>query len=88
MLEILAIIALCKKLAAIAKEKGRSQGWAALGALFWFMGEVVGFVVGEIMGLGLGGYLVAIAFACIGAFVAHTIVKALPEAPVAVTPGM
>ncbi|WP_163989012.1 hypothetical protein [Pyxidicoccus caerfyrddinensis] len=84
MLEILAIVALCKKLAAIAKEKGRSAGWAALGALFWFMGEVVG----EIMGLGLGGYLVAIAFACIGAFVAHTIVKALPEAPVAVTPSL
>ncbi|WP_164019572.1 hypothetical protein [Pyxidicoccus trucidator] len=88
MLEIFALISLCQKLAAIAKEKGRTKAWAALGALFWFLGEIVGFVIGEVMGLGMGGYLVAIAFACLGAYVAYTIVKALPEAPVSVTPAL
>jgi hypothetical protein len=40
------------------------------------------------MGLGLGAHLVAIALACLGAYMAFTIVKALPEASVSVNPAL
>ncbi len=78
MLEIFLIIALGKKLSALAVEKGRSKGWAALGAGFWFGGEVMGFIIGGLLDLGMGAYLIALVFAGIGAGVAYGIVKGLP----------
>ncbi|WP_224249323.1 hypothetical protein [Hyalangium gracile] len=84
MLEIIVIVWLTRKLSETAKEKGRSKGWGALGAGFWIIGEIMGFVIGGLLGLDLGSYLVAIGMAVLGAFVASTIVKALP----AQTPSM
>jgi hypothetical protein len=78
MLEIILIIWIGRRVAEAAQEKGRSKNWAALGAGFWILGELMGFMVGGALGLGMGSYLLAIGMAAVGAFVAHTVVKALP----------
>lgn len=88
MLEIMFIIWISRKLAEVASGKGRSKGWGALGAGFWILGELMGFIIGAILGLGLAGYLVAIVFAGLGAFVAHTIVKSLPAQTPSVDPAV
>jgi hypothetical protein len=82
MLDIVIGILLCKRLAAMAREKGRSAGWAALGALFWFGGEVTGAVIGAIAGDGelVGTVLGAFAMASVGAVIAYLIVKSLRSA--------
>jgi hypothetical protein len=80
MLEILALIKLVKTLSELAREKGRSQSWAALGVLMWFGGELIGFVIGEAFGLGMGAYLVAIGLAIAGAYASWLIVKSLDPA--------
>ena len=77
MLEILLLIKFGKSLAKLAKSKGRSGGWAALGVAFWFGGEVMGFIVGTAFGLELGAYLFALAFAGAGIGVAYLVVKSL-----------
>ena len=77
MLEILFLVWFCRKLASMAKEKGRSGGWGGLGALFWIGGEVVGFVIGGVAQAGMGGYLLALVCAGIGAGVAYAIVSSL-----------
>ncbi|MBI5547262.1 MAG: hypothetical protein HY901_25550 [Deltaproteobacteria bacterium] len=78
MLEILCLVWFGRRLAEILAGKGRSKGWVALGILFWVGGELMGGVVGQLLGLGLGGYGLAILFAVIGALVAYAIVKSLP----------
>jgi hypothetical protein len=79
MLEILILIQFGKRLAALAEEKGRSKGWAALGVGFWIGGEIMGAMVGAIlMDGGIGMYILALGVAAVGAFVAYLIVKALP----------
>jgi hypothetical protein len=84
MLEILFLRWFGKVLSQILVTKGRSKGWVALGILFWFGGEVMGFVVGGLLGAGTGGaYGLAILFAIIGALVSWGIVKSLPP----LTPG-
>lgn len=82
MLEILFLVWFCKKLASIARDKNRSGGWGALGAIFWVGGEVSGFVVGT-SGHADGGaaYGFALVGAVIGALIAFMIVKSLPELP-------
>ena len=79
MLEIIAVVFLAKKLAAIAKAKGRSAGWAALGPVLWIGGEITGAVVGFAMtgGDGLAPYGFAIMGAIIGAVASYLIVNAL-----------
>ncbi len=86
MLEIFLIIWISRKVGEVAQGKGRSKSWGALGAGFWILGELMGFVIGGLLGLGLGGYLVALLFASLGAFVAHSIVKALPPLAPSVDP--
>ena len=79
MLEILLLVWLGKKLGEIVEGKGRSKGWVALGVLFWFGGELMGFLVGGLLGLGTpGAYGLAILFAAIGATVSWAIVNNLP----------
>ena len=80
MLEILLLIFISRKLAAIAQEKGRAKGWGALGVGFWILGELMGFIVGGAMNLGAGAYGVALVFAGIGAAVAFAVVKGLSPA--------
>ena len=77
MLEIAFLFWFCRKLASIAKGKGRSGSWGALGAILWIGGEISGFVVGTIADAEAGSYLVALLFAALGALVAYVIVSAL-----------
>lgn len=77
MLEIAFLVWFCRKLASIAKGKGRSGSWGALGALLWIGGEITGFVVGTLGDLEAGSYLVALLFAGLGAVIAYVIVSAL-----------
>jgi hypothetical protein len=77
MLELLFLSRFGRALANIAKGKGRSRGWAALGVGFWFLGEIMGFLVGSLLNLGIGSYLLGLGVAGAGAFVSYTIVKSL-----------
>ncbi|HYV45978.1 MAG TPA: hypothetical protein VFA20_14010 [Myxococcaceae bacterium] len=79
MLEILGIIAFARLLSRTASEKGRSKGWAALGVVFWLGGELMGFIIGTILGLeSFAQYGVALLTAGAGVMVAYLVVKALP----------
>jgi outer membrane lipoprotein SlyB len=78
MLEILFLVWFGKKLADVCRQRGRSQGWVALGVCFWLGGEFMGAIVGTLLGLGMGAYLVAVVVAIVGAFVSWTIVTSLP----------
>jgi hypothetical protein len=79
MLEIFLWIALYRKLATIAESKGRGRTWGWLGVGFWLGGEVMGAVVGGLVGMeGFGVYGVALLFAAIGAGVSYAIVNSLP----------
>lgn len=79
MLELIFLVWFGKKLSAMASEKGRSGWWAALGVAFWIGGEIMGFVVGALLGLDMGSYGVALLFAMVGAVVAYFVVNALPR---------
>jgi len=78
MLEIFFLIWFGRHLANMAQEKGRTKGWAALGVLFWISGEVAGFVIGDLAGLGTGAYGTALGGAAACAFIAWLIVRSLP----------
>jgi hypothetical protein len=77
MLEILFLMWFVRKLAALAKDKGRSGSWGGLGALFWIGGEVMGMIGGQIAGAGAGAYLIALLCAGAGAGAAYAIVSSL-----------
>jgi len=63
----------------VARDKGRSSAWAALGAVFWIGGEVFGFLVGVLAGMeDLASYLPALICAALGAAAAYGIVALLP----------
>ena len=78
MLEIIILIQFVRSLSRIAKEKGRSSGWAALGVVCWIGGELMGGLIGGLLDLGMGAYVLALVFAVVGAVVAYIVVKALP----------
>lgn len=79
MLEILILVKFTRYLASVAREKGRTSAWAALGAVLWIGGEVFGFLVGAIAGLeDFAAYGPALVCAAIGAGVAYGIVALLP----------
>jgi hypothetical protein len=78
MLEIIGIIVFCKHLAGVATGKGRSKGWAALGVLFWVLGEIIGGVIGfAVAGDGFAPYIFALMGAAVGAAIAWVIVSNL-----------
>jgi hypothetical protein len=78
MLEVLFLVWFVRRLAAVAKAKGRTGGWGGLGAAFWIGGEIAGLIVGTLAETGAAAYLVALVCAAIGAAVAYFIVKSLP----------
>lgn len=80
MLEILALMRLVRALADILQKKGRSKAWCVLGVGMWFGGEVIGFLIGGILGFEIGAYLIAIILAAAGAAGAYFIIKSLPPA--------
>src|SRR5687768_9147196 len=77
MLEIIGLIFFGKKLASIATSKGRSGAWALLGVGMWIGGEIFGFVLGALLGMEIGMYLLGIGCAITGAVVAYFIVSSL-----------
>jgi hypothetical protein len=78
MLEIFFVVFLTKKLASIAKAKGRSSGWAALGPVLWILGEIGGAVVGATIGIDdIALYVGALAGAALGAGLAWVVVNSL-----------
>lgn len=79
MIEIVFLIFFGNKLAGIARARGRTGLWALLGVAFWIAGELMGFIIGGILGLGMGGYLIALPLAGVGAGVAYAIVNNLPQ---------
>lgn len=82
MLEILFLIWFCRKLASMARDKERSGGWGALGALFWVGGEIGGAVVGVKNGSeGMGLYGYALLGALLGALLAYVVVATLSRRP-------
>ncbi|MBL8740177.1 MAG: hypothetical protein JNK04_03750 [Myxococcales bacterium] len=79
MLEILLLIALTRALSRIAKSKQQSPMWGGLVVLLWISGEVAGFVVAGLMGLGgVEAYGIALGGAAIGAGVSFLAVTLLP----------
>lgn len=88
MLEIILLFGLARHLAAVARNKGRSSAWAALGVVFWIGGEVFGFVVGALAGMeGIATYGPALVCAVLGVGVAATIIYLLPAVCSDDTPG-
>ncbi len=82
MLEILALLALTKKIGAIAETKGRKAGgYKLLTVVLWIGGEFIGAFIGAAIGNGdtCATYAVAIAGAAIGAGIAYLIVNGLSE---------
>ncbi|MBZ0115397.1 MAG: hypothetical protein K8H88_00275 [Sandaracinaceae bacterium] len=85
MLELFIVIALCRALAKKASERGRSKGWAALGAAFWIGGELSGIVLGALLDLEMLGMIgIGLSLAVLGAIVSWVIVSNLPEDPEAI----
>jgi hypothetical protein len=81
MLEIIAVIFIGKKLAELAKSKGRSGWLGVLGPLAWFGGEFCGGCIGALMGLeGLAIYPLALILGGIGAGVVYFGINSLPNA--------
>jgi hypothetical protein len=80
MLEIIFLVRFVRHLSKLAKSKGRSGGWGALGVGLWFGGEISGLLVGAMADAGAAAYLVALLFAAVGATIAHFIVKSLRPA--------
>jgi hypothetical protein len=91
MLEIVLIVVISKKIAAMLKEKGRSSaGYIVLFVLLWFGGEIVGAIVGTFVtmaGMAPGGmndgfnfvaYIFALFGAAIGGTVGYLIANAVP----------
>lgn len=78
MLEIILMIVLTRKLVEDAKAKGRSGWWGALAVAGWLTGEILGGVVGFLLGLeGFALYVPALIGAGLGYLVARIIVSNL-----------
>ena len=67
-----------RKLASIAKEKGRSGAWALLGVGMWIGGEIFGIVLAALLGFDtIPMVLTGLGCAVAGALVAYFIVSSL-----------
>jgi hypothetical protein len=86
MIEILIVISLCRKIAEIAKSKGRAAtGYVLLLILFWLGGEFCGAIFGAVATDGQGGillYVFALVGAAVGAGIVFMIVNSLPPVSV------
>ena len=83
MIEIFVLIRFCRRLAAIAREKGRTGAWGALGANQRIGGENGGAMHGISSGAhDLSPYGYALVGAALGACLAYAIVRALDDVTV------
>jgi hypothetical protein len=84
MLEILALLALTRKIGKIVENKGYKPGmYKFLTCVLWFGGEIFGAILGAIISEGemIPTYLIAILGAMIGAGTAYLIAVNRPERP-------
>jgi hypothetical protein len=89
MLEIILVFAMSKKIAAMAREKGRSAvGYVFLLIGFWFGGEIAGAVIGVVASLAANPnaepnlavvYILALFGAAAGAIISFVVVGNLPS---------
>ncbi|CAN5654289.1 hypothetical protein BH09PLA1_BH09PLA1_33280 [soil metagenome] len=86
MLEILLVVWLGRKLAALARSKGRSPtGYVFMLIGLWIAGEVIGMIIGAMIASGTAGefnfvaYLFALVGAAVGAIGSFLIVRSLPS---------
>lgn len=78
MLEILAIVWLCKRIGRIVREKGRSAGgFQFLAVVLWLGGEILGAIVGAMTGNEPAIYVFALCGAVVGAIIANIIASSL-----------
>ncbi len=81
-IEILVLIWLVGRLAKIAKAKGLSGAWGALGLAMWIGGQVFGLILGAAIVVDLiGVYIFALMWAIAGGVASYAIVKRLAPAP-------
>jgi hypothetical protein len=79
MLEILLLFKFTSYIGSVVEQKGYRAGkYKAIAVALWFGGEILGAVLGALLDLGMGTYLLALLFAAGGALVAHSIAKSLP----------
>ena len=91
MLEIFAVMWLCNKNKQNAQMRGHKGGaYVAITLLLWIGFEVLGFVIGAVLELGYGAYLLALVLAVVGGFISYGIAKAGEPNPAlaAMIPGM
>lgn len=86
MIEILALVYICKSVGNIARNKGRATvGYQALAVVFWFGFEFLGAVAAVVFATGaeepgmLFLYAGALAGAAVGALASFAVVMALPS---------
>ena len=73
MIEIILLISLTRQIGNSAKAKGLAPGkYKGMLVGFWFLGEVVGFLLGSALELGLGAALLGLVGAATGAVVAFS----------------
>lgn len=89
MLEILALVGLCRYVGRVVREKGRTAvGWQVLLVALWFFGEFAGGLIGAIVTYDPGNpeavnpvaYVFALVGAAAGAAIGTGIAKLLPPA--------
>lgn len=82
MLEIIALIFLCKKIGTVAERKGLSPGqWKLFTVLAWFGGEILGAMLGVLL-FGMGNLFGLMLFALVCAFGGYLLIKsALDKKP-------
>ncbi|NLD19163.1 MAG: hypothetical protein GX663_02810 [Clostridiales bacterium] len=86
MLEILGIVLLCNINKKNAKMRGKKPGgYIGLTIGLWIGMEIIGAAIGTVLQLGLGVYVLAIAFALIGGFASWYISKNVNTAPTSKT---
>jgi hypothetical protein len=78
MLEILLLVGLCKRISRMVGEKGRKAGgYIGLTIGLWIGGEILGFIVGQLLDMGGGAYAFALFGAGLGALAAYWIARSV-----------
>ncbi len=72
MLEVVALIYICRRIWSNAFERGRSPiFYIILTLVIWVGMEILGFIIGLSLGLGAGAYFIALVFAVIGGLISY-----------------
>ena len=79
MLEIFLLIKFTNYIGSVVEQKGHRAGkYKGIAVALWFGGEILGAVIGALLDLGVGTYLLALLCAAAGALIANSIASSLP----------